>query len=68
MAVIRAERYNYDTQEWEELEVDANLLSPIAWQGNRFTTQDQDIVDAVFQISETAKYMDLNPDGDVIKN
>ena len=68
MATITAERWNYDTQEWEILEVDANLLSPIAWQGTKFTIQDEEIVDAVFEISESAKNMNEYPDENFRKN
>jgi hypothetical protein len=67
-ATITAERWNYDTQKWEILEVDANLLSPIAWQGTKFTIRDEEIVNAAFEISETAKKMNKDPDENFRKN
>jgi len=67
-ATITAERWNYDTQKWEILEVDANLLSPIAWQGTKITIRDEEIVNAAFEISETAKKMNKDPDENFRKN
>tara|TARA_R100000750_G_C2299078_1_gene78045 strand:+ start:395 stop:604 length:210 start_codon:yes stop_codon:yes gene_type:complete len=67
-ATITAERWNYDTQKWEILEVDANLLSLIAWQGTKFTSRDEEIVNAAFEISETAKNMNKDPDENFRKN